>query len=95
MSCSRNSDGCLVYLQFKKAGKKMSNSTQSRKFDWSDIVSELGQTTVREFANGVISGRELYDNAIYSPVGGEVRRLLRERGVSEARQLARKALSRR
>ncbi len=63
--------------------------------NWSAIMSELGRGTVRNFASGRLSGwRGLYRKAVYSPVGGEVRSLLRNRGVDDARRLARKALNR-
>lgn len=63
--------------------------------NWNEIISYAGRNTVERFAKGDISGRKLYDEVVYTTAGGEVRRLLRNRGVTEARQLARKALSRR
>lgn len=66
--------------------------------NWSLLVRELGQGTIEDFANGNISGRELYNDALDWHMGdasAEVRNLLRDRGVAEARKLARKALSRR
>lgn len=66
--------------------------------NWSAMVRDLGRTTLANFANGSLSGRGLYDLALdygSAETRSAVRNLLRNRGVSEARQLARKAVSRR
>lgn len=63
--------------------------------NWNTIVKTVGRDTLVEFVDGRVSGRELTESVAYTKAAGEVRSLLRERGVDEARQLARKALSRR
>lgn len=68
---------------------------------WNVIINEDGglfDSEVQSFANGELSGREFYQ--LVREVGdmearSAVRQLLRNRGVDEARRLARKALSRR
>lgn len=72
--------------------------SQNRTVNWNEIFDAVGRSEVKEFANGRMSGREFYSNALWSFVtnaSGNVRFLLREHGVAKARQLARKALSRR
>lgn len=63
--------------------------------NWNAVVSEAGLDAVELFASGQLSGRQLTDLVAYSPAAGEVRKLLRSRGVQQARTLARKALARR
>lgn len=70
-------------------------NNKSKTVNWSEIFSTLGYDKVREFADGDLSGRQFYELAQLWDGGPEVRNLLRSRGVDEARQLARKALSRR
>ena len=93
MSYALNSDGSIVYLHYKKAGKKMSNQTKT--VNWTRIINGVGRSYLESFAKGITSGRTLYDLALSYGGSAEVRNLLRSRGVDEARQLARKALSRR
>ena len=81
-----------IGLNPKKAGKKMSNS---KSVNWTKIISGVGRSYLESFAQGNTSGRTLYDLALSYGGSAEVRNLLRSRGVDEARQLARKALSRR
>lgn len=73
------------------------NTTNSKSVNWTLILSELGAETIRDFARGELSGRGLYREALdwSRKASPEVRKLLRSRNVDEARQLARKALSRR
>lgn len=73
---------------FQEKGKK-------KMINWTRIITTVGEDTLALFAKGKVSGRELTENVAYTKAAGEVRNLLRERGISEARQLARKALSRR
>jgi hypothetical protein len=73
----------------KKAGKKM------KTVNWTKIIGSIGRSFVESFAKGKTSGRALYNIALSYGGSAEVRNLLRSRGVDEARQLARKALSRR
>lgn len=66
--------------------------------NWNQIVNDLGESTVQEFARGLLSGESLYETALdygSQETRSQVRSLLRNRGVQEARQLARKAVSRR
>ena len=65
--------------------------------NWNTIVSRMDANDVRDFAKGLLSGRQFYETALcqFNGVSAEVRNLLRNRGVDEARQLARKALRRR
>jgi hypothetical protein len=63
--------------------------------NWNTILANVDENDVRGFATGVLSGRELTQEASFSDAAGEVRKLLRTYGVSKARQVARKALSRR
>lgn len=73
------------------------NNTNSRSVNWSLLITELGSSVLRDFADGNLSGRELYADAVAfsRKASPEVRNLLRSRGVAEARKLARKALARR
>jgi len=57
--------------------------------DKSDLIVLFG------FASKLFSGREFYEYHANTDTGGEARNLLRTRGVTVARQLARKALRRR
>lgn len=62
--------------------------------NWNRILNR-NLFDVIQFAEGTISGRELRRRVTFTPVSGEVKRLLEERGVTYARRLARKALRRR
>jgi len=62
--------------------------------NWTVIKSVVGESNIREFASGDLSGRGLYELARNTDAGGEVRTLLRNRGVSGARTLARKSVTR-
>lgn len=68
--------------------------SQAKTTNWSTICAKMS-TETKAFAKGEISGREFYRYAQINQIGGEVRSLLRERGVDEARVLARKAINRR
>lgn len=64
--------------------------------NWNALTSNSTQTRLlKQFAEGEVSGRGLYEVYKNTDNGGIVRNLLREKGVSEARRLARKALDRR
>ena len=63
--------------------------------NWEQVLSVTGRETLRYFVSGNLSGRELTSLVSFTPAAGEVRKLLRKRGVSQARQLVRKALARR
>ena len=63
--------------------------------NWSKIHWVLGTDALRYFADGELSGRKLRQAARFTAVGGDVRDLLFERGVTYARTLTRKALKRR
>lgn len=63
--------------------------------NWSWIFERVGKQNITKFVSGDVSGRRLYELGKLTGSSGEVRTLLRTRGVNEARQLARKALSRR
>jgi hypothetical protein len=64
--------------------------------NWNALTSNSTQTRLlKQFAEGEVSGRGLYEVYKNTDNGGMVRNLLREKGVSEARRLARKALDRR
>lgn len=59
-------------------------------FDWRSLRSN----DVLQFAIGVISGREFYNRYRNTPLGGKVRNLLRLRGVTKTRELAKRAANR-
>jgi hypothetical protein len=66
--------------------------------NWNQIFSEMGNDAIRDFAEGRLSGRALYEEGFWTAsreTRGYLRSLLRSHGVTEARQLARKALRRR
>lgn len=64
--------------------------------NWNVLTSNSSQTNLlREFAEGRVSGRQLYEVYKNTKAGGIVRNLLRDKGVLEARRLARRALNRR
>jgi hypothetical protein len=79
-------------LSFDRKERKMVSTTGT---NWSAIIDSVGRETLEEFANGSMSAKEFYGLVTYSSVGSEVRSLLRDRGATYARRLARKALSRR
>ncbi len=63
---------------------------------WNVILETAwDKEAMKQFAQGNLSGRQLYNEFVYTPVGGEVRNLLRDNGVRRARQLAKKAVNRR
>ena len=59
---------------------------------WSDLI-DRNLDVVKDFAEGEISGRDFYLNFRGRP--NNARQLVRSRGVSESRTLAKKALRRR
>ena len=64
--------------------------------NWNDLTGNNAKINLlRQFANGAVSGRQLY--AVYKNTahGGLVRGLLRDKGVEDARRLAKRALERR
>jgi uncharacterized protein YjfI (DUF2170 family) len=64
--------------------------------DWNSLLTtKRNVNTVSSFASGDITGKEFYSSFANTSSGGTVRTLLRERGVTSARVLAQKALSRR
>lgn len=64
--------------------------------DWSTLLkTKRNVSVVSNFAEGNISGRQFYSKFANTDSGGTARTLLREHGVTQARSLARKALSRR
>jgi len=64
--------------------------------NWSVLTTNSSQIDLlRMFAEGRVSGRQLYEVYKYTEAGGVVRNLLRDKGVLEARRLARRALNRR
>jgi uncharacterized protein YjfI (DUF2170 family) len=64
--------------------------------NWNSLLTtKRNITTVSNFASGEMTGKEFYSSFANTSGGGTVRTLLRERGVTSARTLAQKALSRR
>ena len=64
--------------------------------DWSTLLkTKRNVSVVSNFAEGNISGRQFYSKFANTTSGGAARTLLREYGVTQARSLARKALTRR
>ena len=63
--------------------------------DWNKVIDVAGENTVVEFAAGELPGNLLTELVSFTSASGEVRNLLRNRGVQEARRLARKAMTRR
>ena len=64
------------------------------KTDWTGLI-EANKSSVAKFATGKMSGRDFYNVFRNTDLGGEARSLLRNRGVTYARRLARKGLKRR
>lgn len=62
--------------------------------NWEEILRVAGQT-LTQFATGNASGNALQNVVKNTDASGEVRNLLRSRGVTETRRIARKALRRR
>lgn len=63
--------------------------------NWKKISGSFDKYVLAAFAAGDISGRTFYGWHVNTETGGEARNLLRNRGVTYARRLARKALRRR
>jgi hypothetical protein len=64
--------------------------------NWNDLTANTSQVNLlRQFIKGDVSGRQLYDVYKNTAYGGIVRGLLREKGVEDARRLAKRALERR
>lgn len=63
--------------------------------NWNTVLSVVGVETLRQFAEGNLTYRGLTNEASFTRAAPEVRKLLRGYGTDKARQLARKALSRR
>lgn len=63
--------------------------------NWGKIFSQVSIPTVQNFADGNLTYRGLTNEAAFTEAAPEVRKLLRGYGTDKARQLARKALSRR
>ena len=61
-----------------------------RKVKWN--LLKTSRVSLKEFLNREISGTELYNRYRNTPIGGEVRNLLRG-GVTRARDITRKALN--
>jgi hypothetical protein len=64
--------------------------------NWNFLLSvNSDKKLLTAFVRGNVSGEGYYDNYKYTNKGGQVRSLLRQNGVFNARRLARKALRRR
>lgn len=63
--------------------------------DWDRIARFVGNDYLAAFAKGEVTGERLTNRAAFTPAAGQVRRLLRERGITEGRRIARKAMKRR
>jgi hypothetical protein len=63
--------------------------------NWKSLSGSFDKYVLAAFAAKEISGRTFYNWHRNTETGGEARSLLRNRGVTVARQLARKALRRR
>lgn len=63
--------------------------------NWNTVLSVVGKETLQQFAEGDITYRGLTNEAAFTEAAPEVRKLLRGYGTDKARQLTRKALSRR
>jgi|TARA_R110000744_G_scaffold94221_2_gene181925 hypothetical protein len=64
--------------------------------DWKSLLStKQNVAAVSNFAAGSTTGKQFLSSFTNTPNSGTVRTLLRERGVTGARSLAKKALSRR
>ena len=64
--------------------------------DWNLILNtKRNVAAVSNFAEGSTTGKELLSSFANTPSSGPVRTLLKERGVTGARALAKRALSRR
>jgi hypothetical protein len=64
--------------------------------DWNSLLNtKRNINAVSNFANGSTTGKEFLSSFANTSGGGTARTLLRERGVTGARVLAKKALSRR
>lgn len=64
--------------------------------NWNKLADDtMSKLVLIGFASKALSGRQLYDWHRNTVSGGEARQLLHSRGVTSARQLARKALRRR
>lgn len=62
--------------------------------DWPLLLDTRKSVTnvIKSWATGQTSTREVTDSLAFSEFSGEFRNLVRERGTTEARRLARKAL---
>lgn len=67
----------------------------TQQINWTDIFNSMGDDLIKSFAVGEMSGEIFYQESRIDGVSPEVRKLIRNRGVVEARRLARKALRRR
>jgi hypothetical protein len=63
--------------------------------NWKKLSGNFDKYVLAAFAGGEISGRTFYSWHKNTVTGGEARNLIRDRGVTYARRLARKALRRR
>ena len=63
--------------------------------NWKKLSMSFDKYVLAAFAGKEISGRTFYSWHKNTASGGEARKLLHSRGVTEARRLARKALRRR
>jgi hypothetical protein len=76
-----------VQVKVKKEEKNM--------VKWTDVMQEVGSAVVQDFADKAFSKDTFLQYVSGTSQYTAVRKLVRERGVSEARTLARKALRRR
>lgn len=63
--------------------------------NWNVVYTNVDERVIEGFANGTISGRKLSEEASFTEAASEVRKLLRKYGISKARNVARRAVSRR
>lgn len=64
------------------------------KINWSVLLnSQIDKDVFTSFANGKLSGRQLYSVYVYTELGGYVRNALRTLGVAKFRSLAKRRLA--
>lgn len=62
---------------------------------WNKVLETVGLQDVVDFASEKMSGKNFEKSLRFTEVSGEVRNLIREKGVVEARKITKKALRRR
>lgn len=63
--------------------------------NWTKIINEVGVSNFKSFIAEDLSRDQFYDLCKGTEISGQVRGLLRGRGVKGTRQLAKQALARR